>query len=310
MKAFIFTAGYGERLKPVTDIIPKPLVPVLNRPAIEWPLAMLKRAGVNEVICNLHHLGNVIEEYFAHHASYEFNVKFSGETTILGTGGGLKKCERFLSDDDFLVLNGDVIMDLDIAALLDFHAQKKSRATVVLYPHSQSALIGPVGVRGERVADFKNFLGTGLDSGFVYTGAAVLSPEIFNYLVPEFSSIVYTAYIEFIMQDALNYFVHRGYWYDIGTARALFDANMELLRQKDAVVHLFASLGVDINPISPRAIVHHDAIVEDSVIGDCARVGGSAHVRCSVVLPDSQIAAGEIVYDALVYGEKNLLRKT
>lgn len=301
MKAFIFTAGYGERLRPVTDTIPKPLVPVLNRPAIEWPLSMLKRAGIEDVICNLHHLGGAIEKYFENHASYGFNVSFSFERTILGTGGGLKQCEKFLCDDEFLVLNGDVVMDLDLGALIAFHREKKSRATVVLYPHAQSASIGPVGVRGERVADFKNFLGSGLDSGFVYTGAAMLSPEIFDYLLPEFSSIVYTAYIEFIKRDALNFFVHRGYWHDIGTAEALYRANMEMLERKDEAAELLNFLDVSLQTVSPLATIHPHAIVEKSVIGAHATIGKGARVVRSVVLPESRVADDSHLHDSIFF---------
>lgn len=292
MKAFIFTAGYGERLKPLTDTVPKPLVPVLNRPAIEWSLAMLKGAGITEVVCNLHHLGDTIEQYFKDHASYGFNVTFSFEREILGTGGGLKQCENFLSDDEFLVLNGDVVMDLNLNALLTFHRKKKSRATVVLYPHPKSSFVGPVGVQNERVVDFKNFLGTGLDSGFVYTGAAVLSPEIFNFLLPEFSSIVYTAYIEFIKQDALHYFVHRGYWHDIGTADSLYCANMNMLDCKNDVARHFAPLEVSVEEISPKAIINSSACIEDSIIGADAVIARGARIIRSVVLPQSRVADG------------------
>ncbi len=307
MKAFIFTAGYGERLKPVTDTIPKPLVCVLNRPAIEWPLALLKRAGIREVVCNLHHLGNAIEQYFEDHASFGFNVAFSFEKEILGTGGGLKQCESLLGDDEFLVLNGDVVMDLDINALLAFHRQRNSKATVVLYPHPNSASIGPVGVRDDHVVDFKNFLGTGLDSGFVYTGAAVLSPEIFTYLKPEFSTIVYTAYIEFVQRNALNYFVHRGYWHDIGTAENLYRANMAMLDCKAVASKLLEPLGISITPISPRASVHPDAVVEKSVVGARTVISKGARIVQSVLLPGANVADGAIVHDALLWGEMNLL---
>ncbi len=307
MKAFIFTAGYGERLKPVTDTVPKPLVPVLNCPAIEWPLALLKRAGIRDVVCNLHHLGNAIEQYFEDRAAYDFNVAFSFEKEILGTGGGLKKCETLLGDDEFLVLNGDVVMDLNINALLAFHKERKSRATVVLYPHPSSTSVASVGVKNGLVADFKNFLGSGLDSGFVYTGAAVLSPEIFEYLKPEFSSIVYTAYIEFIKRNALHYFVHRGYWHDIGTAEALYRANMAMLDCKAEVARLFAPLGIQVRSISPLAAVDQDAIIEKSIIGAHTTIAKGARVVKSVVLPKARVAEDAIVHDALLWGEMNLL---
>ncbi|MCX7680138.1 MAG: sugar phosphate nucleotidyltransferase, partial [Spirochaetes bacterium] len=191
MKTFIFAAGFGERLRPITATIPKPLVPVLNRPAIEWSLALAKKAGIRHVICNLHHLPDEIERFFYNYL-HVFTVTFSREPMILGTGGGLKKCEKLIGDEEFLLLNSDVIMNLDVEALLQYHRKLNSRATVVLYKHPNASEIAKVAVRDGKVIDFKNFLKTNSKSEYIYTGVAVLSPEIFLYLEEHYSSIVYT----------------------------------------------------------------------------------------------------------------------
>lgn len=300
MKAFIFAAGLGERLKPITHTIPKPLVPVLNRPAIEWALALVKKAGIKRIICNLHHLPHRIEEFFDHY-SHMFNVTFSHEEVILGTGGGLKKCEHLIGDDEFLLINSDVVLDLDVEKLLQFHRNQKSIATVVLYKHPDAAIIGKVAVCNGKVCDFKNYLKTNLDSEYIYTGVAVLMPEIFKYLQHQHSSIVYTGYIELIKRKALAFFVHNGYWYDIGTPEELLKANINMISKISAAEELLSQLRVTIELVSKTAIVHPDAVIENSVIGEFAQIQKGASVINSVILPFSVVETNRKVKNKVMY---------
>ena len=305
MKAFIFTAGYGERLRPVTDAMPKPLAPVLNAPALAWALALCRRAGVNDIICNLHHRGDDIAGFFARNGNFGFDVVFSREDPILGTGGGLKKCEKLLEGDDFIVLNGDVVLDLDIARLIAAHRASGAVATVVLYRHPGDPSVAQVGVRGSEVVDFKNFLGTGVASGLVYTGAAVMSPAIFRYLEPGFSSVVYTAYVEIIRRRGLSFFTHDGYWHDIGSPASLFDVNMRMLEREAEVRKLMEVLpGMKPAAVSGGAAIAREAFVERSVVGDGCAVGSGAVVRNSVLLPGARVAEGRVIEGALIFGDR------
>ncbi len=304
MKAFIFTAGYGERLRPVTDAMPKPLAPVLNAPALAWALVLCRRAGIADIICNLHHRGDDIAGFFARNGNFGFSVAFSREDPILGTGGGLKKCEKLLEGGDFIVLNGDVVMDLDIARLIDAHRSSGAIATVVLYRHPGDPTVAQVGVRGSEVVDFKNFLGTGVESGLVYTGAAVLSPAIFRYLEDGFSSVVYTAYVEIIQRRGLSFFTHGGYWHDIGSPASLHDVNMRMLEREAEVRTLMEVLpGVEVAAVSGGAAIAREALVERSVVGDGCAVGSGAVVRNSVLLPGARVAEGRVIENALVLGD-------
>ncbi|HPA70798.1 MAG TPA: NDP-sugar synthase [Spirochaetota bacterium] len=195
-------------------------------------------------------------------------------------------------------------MDLDIARLIDAHRSSGAIATVVLYRHPGDPTVAQVGVRGSEVVDFKNFLGTGVESGLVYTGAAVLSPAIFRYLEDGFSSVVYTAYVEIIQRRGLSFFTHGGYWHDIGSPASLHDVNMRMLEREAEVRTLMEVLpGVEVAAVSGGAAIAREALVERSVVGDGCAVGSGAVVRNSVLLPGARVAEGRVIENALVLGD-------
>src|SRR3989449_1523283 len=127
MKAMVLAAGLGTRLRPLTDTLPKPLLPVAGRPLLEWNLLLLKRHGITEVIINLHHLGEQIVRALGDGARLGLRLAYSHEPTLQGTGGGIKQAAPFLKDGPFLVLNGDTLSDCDLMALIAAHrADRKS----------------------------------------------------------------------------------------------------------------------------------------------------------------------------------------
>jgi mannose-1-phosphate guanylyltransferase len=307
VKGFIFAAGYGERLKPITDFMPKALVPVINLPSICYSVMLLREAGIKEIICNLHYRHGDIKEFFRK-SNFGADISFSYEKEILGTGGGLKKCEKLLNDGPFVILNSDVIMDIDIKKICDLHIRKKSAATVVLKETPEAKRIGPVGVIDGRVADFKNFLGTGIMSDYIYTGAAVLSPEIFDYLETGFSSVVYTGYVDIIRKKKLDFFAHDGYWHDIGDLKSYRDAGMSLMNSIGLISpRVTASLGMRMEAIADGVLIGKGASIENSIIGSDCRIGEGAHVINSVLLPGSGVTDGRMVKNAVVLGEKEIL---
>lgn len=224
MKAFILAAGYGERLRPITNSIPKPLIKINNYPSICYSLMLLKEAGIREVMCNLHYMAGDIVDFFEKNNFFNMDVMFSFEDEILGTGGGLKKCENFFHDDDFVIINSDIISDIFLADVIDLFYSNDYSGVAVLQDSSLSGTAPVASVNAGRIVDFKNFLSTGIKPLFDYMGIAVLSPLIFNYLKPEFSSVVYTGFTELIKGHSLGYYSFNGAWKDIGGIDALNDA--------------------------------------------------------------------------------------
>ncbi len=304
MKGFIFAAGYGERLRPITDTIPKPLVPVMNVPAICFALTLLREAGITEVVCNLHYRPDDIMKFFEANRHFGMKVNFSYEPEILGTGGGLKKCEPLFGDGDFVIVNSDVIIDIDLRTLIDFHRSRSSPATLALRRHEHAARIAPVAADGDRILDFKNFLGSGIDSSLIYTGVAVLSPRIFRYLVPEFSSVVYTGYVDLIRNARVHYQEHRGDWFDIGNAASYRETNLALLRRGNGLAERMRNaLSIEMRAVDECARIDPAADISGSVVGRNVSVGKGAVVRDSVLLPGSAVPAGSTVINAVVCGD-------
>jgi len=133
MKALVLAAGVGERLRPLTDITPKPMLELGDRPLIHYPLAMLRRGGITEVAINLHHLGSLIQRGLGDGSALGLRIMYAPEPVLLGTGGPLNGLRNFFGGETFAIANSDTILDLDLRAMLAFHRSRSALATIALY---------------------------------------------------------------------------------------------------------------------------------------------------------------------------------
>ncbi|NTW55609.1 MAG: NTP transferase domain-containing protein [Chlorobiaceae bacterium] len=300
MKAFVLAAGFGTRLRPLTGHLPKPLIPVLNVPALFYTFFLLKEAGIREIICNIHYHADAIVSFIESSCLSGLDITFSVEEEILGTGGGLKKCEKLLEEDDFLLVNSDIITDIDFAALIGHHRRSGRPGTLVLHETPEAAEIGYVGVKDVLVMDFRNMRGTGLFSSLIYTGTAVLGPEIFRFLDTGFSSIVDTGFTGLIDNGGLGSFLHDGLWCDIGTIPNYRKANLGMTARLAALGdRMEQAIGMRPELISAEAEIAPDATVNGSVIGRNCRIGRGAAVSGSILLPGTVVPDFSIVSDAV-----------
>jgi len=304
VKGFILAAGYGERLRPITESMPKSMVPVLNLPSVVYAIFLLKEAGITHIVCNLHYKERQIIDFFEAHDFFGLNVHFSMEEEILGTGGGLKKCEPLLGDEAFVLINSDIVLDIHLDDVLEYHRNSSHTATLVLYRTERADRIGPVRVQGDRVVGFHNRGDSVEDASLIYTGIAVLSPGIFPYLENDFSSVVDTGYEGLICHHSVGYTRHRGFWLDIGTLETFWQAN---IRHMSRVISLGDRiqdvLGMRPHMLSPLAKIDSSSTVEDSVVSAGARVGTRAVVESAVVLPGSTVQEHAVIRNAVVHPE-------
>ena len=301
MKAFVLAAGLGTRLAPLTDHTPKPLIPVLNIPSLFYTFFLLKQAGIREIICNIHHHGNAIRRSIESRELSGLNITFSEEPVILGTGGGLKKCETLLGDDDFILVNSDIITDIDFNALVQQHLASGCGGTLVLFNTPEAATIGYVGVENGLVKDFRNLRNTGLLSSFIYTGAAILSPKIFRFMKAEFSGIVDTGFTGLIDNGGLSFFQHDGLWMDIGTMQNYWFANINPNSRMNALAKpMHLAFGFSPHSLSPDACISPDATLSHSVIGAGCSIGAGCTIINSVILPGATIKPGSTIVNAVI----------
>ena len=234
MRAMILAAGRGTRLRPLTNTVPKALVPVAGRPLIEYGLLFLKAQGIEEVVINLHHLGEKISAALGDGSLYGLRLTYSPEDPILDTGGGIKKVQAFLDGGTFIVLNCDTILDLDLGALLAAHSHNHAAATLVLRPDLEAARYGIL--ETDAYGRIRRFLGQPAEvseplSGFMFTGLQVLEPRVFDFM-PEgkpFSTTRDTYPQMLRASEPLYGFIYTGSWMVVDSAEDMARATQAII---------------------------------------------------------------------------------
>lgn len=211
MRAMILAAGRGERLRPLTDSTPKPLIKVGGKSLLERHIENLASAGFREIVINLSHLGEQIESVIGDGASFGVNVEYSWEPEgALETGGGICQALNKLGPSPFALINGDVLTDYPLNRL---RAVKCDWAHLVLVPNPKHNNKGDFSLEGARIQNRGDFMGT-------FSGIAVYHPRLFADCKPGKYSVVPT------LRDAVKHQIvtgewHKGYWSDVGTAERL-----------------------------------------------------------------------------------------
>ena len=306
-KAMVLAAGFGTRLRPLTEHLPKPLIPVANRPLISYALDLLGQAGVEQVAINLHHLQQTMQDQLALLTS-DLKLVFSVEETILGTGGGLVRMQPFFDEGPFFLVNGDVLSLVDLQDVADYHRSMGASATMVVRPFPEGESFTPllcddrghlVRLKHGCVADARN---RPLRE-CMFCGLHVLEPEIFNFLPPEgFSCINDHAYTAMLQAGlTIGAYWYEGLWFDLGTPARYLEANNAVL----SGCFPFAddqpkpdSTGVLIDPLAQVDVSSHLGPMVSIAAG--SSIGPNARLSNAIVWPQTQVAASSQIDSAIV----------
>jgi mannose-1-phosphate guanylyltransferase len=308
MRGMLLCAGLGTRLRPLTERLPKPLVPVLNRPMLLYNLTLLREAGVTELVVNLHHLGRLVREALGDGSALGMAIRYSEEPILLGTGGGVRAVRDFLGEGTCIVANGDTLCEADLGGALARHRERGAIATLILHPHDQAEAFGAVRIEADgRVASIGEVVaraGAEASDAHLFAGVHILEPAFLTHLSDESPScIIRTAYRRLIESGAPIYgdpAARR--WHDCGTVARLLDATIDLLRHPESFAHApraahhetEAGPGARVEgPVlfGPGTRVGADACVgPDVVLGAGARVEPGARVRRAIVWPGMTVA--------------------
>lgn len=294
MKAMIMAAGFGTRLRPLTDSIPKALVPVVNRPVLERNIEYLINYGIKDIIINAHYHANQVQEFVSAFKTPNVNLSISFEEEILGTGGGIANCREFLEDNTFIVINSDILTNINLDEVLKDHKKSGDIVTMVLhnYPFFNQIDIGDQKVKAIHK--------TAAQGRLAFTGIHVLEPEIFG-LLPvekEYSDIISACYKPMLESGRkINAFTATDhYWYDIGTIESYKKANMDFLRFEDS--RFITGKNTQLDPsvvlnnwvvIGSNVTVEKDVEIDSSIIWDNAVIKSGTKIKESIVTPRSEI---------------------
>ncbi|MHB8066716.1 MAG: sugar phosphate nucleotidyltransferase [Desulfobaccales bacterium] len=283
MKAAVLAAGLGTRLRPLTEMVPKVLLPILNRPLLGVVLEQVEAAGFLQVAVNTHHLGEQVQQFLADRP-WSFNLSLSPEPELLGTGGGLRQLGEILGRGPFLAVNGDILTDLDLAAVYRGHRQEAA-TTLVLhdFPPFNNVWIDKAG----RLAGIGERPAVAAGPPLAYTGVQVVGPQMLHYLPPQGYYDLVAAWRQALAAgERIDTLVVSGhFWQDLGSLEGYLQAHCRLLHGGSPGLARFLPRLAD--PLLGRGVV----LEQEVKCEGCVCLGAGVHVGTGASLKNT--VAGE-----------------
>ncbi|MEI6306387.1 MAG: NDP-sugar synthase, partial [Deltaproteobacteria bacterium] len=282
MKAVIMAGGFGTRIQPLTSGMPKPMIPLFNRPIMLHIVELLKKHDITDLVMLLYHQPEVIKKFFRDGSDFGVKITFVTPLQDMGTAGAVKAAEKYL-DESFLVISGDLLTDFNLKKVMDFHKDNKAMATITLTSVKDPLQFGVVITNKEkRITQFLEKPGWGeVISDTINTGIYVLEPEVFKY-IPEgenfdFSQDLFPQMLA--NKDPLFGFPAKGYWRDIGNTDSYREAYHDIFRGK-------INLKID----EPK----QDYVGKDLRMGTEVNLEDASGLSGTVVIGDNTQILGEV----------------
>lgn len=303
MHAMILSAGFGTRLRPLTNYIPKPALPLLNIPLIQYHVDSCAQCGITKITVNIHHLADEMRQLIRKiQKTYHGAIRISYEKEILGTGGGIKAARKFFSDKTVLVLNGDVYCEFDLEYLYRKHKELGGLATLILRHDDHAEKFGSVHINEKgRIVSIpplrqKNF--HAFDSG-MFTGVHFIEPELFDYFpASDEFCIVRGVYAPLVSSGApIMGFFSDDYWNDIGTPQRFMDATFNLIDRKEEIHN--NRFDKNNQWLTDSILCHRDAVVDSlEGLGQYLVIGPDCHIYENSFCSHSILLPGYHLEDA------------
>lgn len=313
MKAVIMAGGFGTRIQPLTNSIPKPMLPVMNRPMMEHTILTLRDLGIKEFIILLYFKPDVIKEYFKDGSAWGISITYVTPDDDYGTAGAVKQAQRFIGEENFIIISGDLVTDFDFQAIFDYHKAKNSKLTITLTSVENPLEFGVVIANEEgKIEKFLEKPSWGeVFSDTINTGIYIIEPEILNYIPNnenyDFAKDLFPA----LMRKGIDLMAGyaQGYWRDVGNPESYRDVHEDILKGK---IH-FEPSGDVIRYPDGVLICEEDNIIDESieivgivvignnvtikkgvklnnvVIGDNVTIGVSSKISNTVIWNDIEI---------------------
>jgi mannose-1-phosphate guanylyltransferase len=317
LQAIVLVGGEGTRLRPLTSVVPKPALTLVDRPFIAYMIEWLAAHGVSEAILACGFLPDVLREVLHDEETAGVRIRYVSEPEPRGTAGAIRFAADQLGaelEDRFLALNGDVLTDLDLTALMRAHHERRARATIALHAVEDSSAYGLVScLEDGEVSEFLEKTGNPVP-GEVNAGMYVLERSVLELMPPgEMVSIERDVFPR-LVGDGLGALRLDGYWMDIGTPERYLQASWDILEDRVATMveatepGVFVAESAEVDAaasLGPRAVVGPDCTVEagcevrESVLIGSCRIGEGATVTGSILSEGAEVPAGSRVEGAV-----------
>lgn len=309
MKAVIMSGGFGTRLRPLTCNIPKPMVPMMNKPMMQHIVDLLMKYGITQIVSTLFYQPEIITGYFGDGSRVGVSMQYRKADADYGTAGSVRNAADFL-DERFIIISGDVLTDFDLSKAIAFHEEKKAKATLVLTRATNPLAFGVVitGADGKITRFLEKPTWGEVFSDTINTGIYIMEPEVLQ-LVPyqkefDFSKNLFPAMLE---QDMGLYgYIAEGYWRDVGNLNEYQEAQLDALEDK-------VNLLCDGNRVG-SAYIGTGTVIESPVenlqgkvlIGRNCRIGKNVRIIKSVIGNDCVVGDGAVIRNSVVWGDARI----
>jgi mannose-1-phosphate guanylyltransferase len=332
LKAVILVGGLGTRLRPLTDNLPKPMVPVINKPAMEHVFSYLRQFGIEDIILAMNYLPDVIKGYFGDGSRCGVRLTYCLEKEPLGTAGAVKNVAQYL-DSTFFVINVDDFTDANLATMLAFHYENKAKATILLTWVEDPSAFGVV--ETDKNSRVKRFIEkpprAEATTHWINAGYYILEPDVLNYIPAKthymFERGLFPGLLE-AGEPVYGYPDRDSFWVDIGTPSKYFSLNTRMLSSEtklgnDVRIHPSADIkspvligdgcmvakGVRLKGpviIGRECRIEEGAVVENSILWDNVTIGTNAKLVNCIVSSWSDIKANQEIEDCIVTPSKTV----
>ncbi len=307
-KAMIMAAGVGSRLEPLSSIVPKPLVPLVNIPTMDILMSHLAKSGIKEVIANTFFKAEQIQNHYKEH-NFGINIDFIKEQELSGTAGGVKKCQFFFDkNQDFIVMSGDGLTDINIQEAYKSHVKSKAIVTIV----ANEVEYKEVSKYGIIVTDEDGFVSSFQEkpnineakSNLANTGIYIFNYKIFDYIPANaFYDFAKNVFPLFLAEGTpINTYIHRGYWSDIGSIEQYKKSNREIIEG-----HLSDISASIINGKNGRYVAGNNfkkadtaLIIGENVFGNNCEIGNNCKIINSVLWNNVKVEDGITIENSIV----------
>ncbi len=304
-KGIIISGGWGTRLRPLTCTIPKSLIPVVNEPVIERQILLLKAVGIKDIILAVSVMSDVLKAYFGDGDKLGINIQYTDEKSPLGTAGAIKLAEDYIKDENFFMLNGDVILNFDFKEIIQAHARYKGLGVIASKVISDPSRYGVL-IIDEDTNKITKFLEKTeyvppkemTISMPINAGVYLLEPEILTYIEPKKRVSIEKEVFPILADEGkLYYYPIPGIWKDIGKPEELLEGNIQLMNdiinnQKEKKENIIEeNLKIEENVVinSPVAIGKNVVLKKNCKIGPNVIIGDNVHIGTYTEIKDTLI---------------------